>query len=213
MGTGPQAELASLTPRAIETRGRILDAAETVFAQHGFDAATTREVAALSETNVATTYSYFASKEGLYAAVIERAIEPLIELLDQFALERDKPGAAAGAIRDVLSRLASHEGTTRLVYREIVANGPLAEGLTTTLFEPLIERVCTELRTGGRVDSEMEPFVAALFVHLSFSHIALAPLLSRLFHCDMLSPESLARQVRVIGAAAELGAAGFPGND
>jgi TetR/AcrR family transcriptional regulator len=196
---------AALTPRAFETRERILDAAETVFAQRGFDAATTREIAALSETNVATPYSYFAGKEALYAAVIERAMAPLIELMDQFAEESDKPGAAAGAIRAVLSRLASHEGTTRLMYREVVADGPLAEMLTRTLFEPLINRVCAELRAAGRTDRDMEPFLASLFVHLSFSHVALAPLLSRVFDIDMLSPESLERQVGVIGAAGGLG--------
>jgi AcrR family transcriptional regulator len=201
MDVGPQAEQTSLTPRASETRKRILDAAENVFAQRGFDAATTREIAALSETNVATPYSYFAGKEALYLAVIERAIVPLIELMDQFARESDKPGAAAGAIHDVLSHLASHEGTTRLMYREIVANGPLAERLTKTLFEPLIERVRSELRAGGRIEPELEPFVAALFIHLSFSHVALAPLLSRVFDLDMLSTESLERQVRVIRAA------------
>lgn len=198
----------SLTPRALETRERILDAAESVFVQRGFDAATTREISALSETNVASTYSYFSSKEALYAAVIKRRIEPLIELMDEFARESDKPRAAADAIHEVLERLASHEGTTRLVYREIVADGPLAEELTTTLFEPLLKRVCTELRAGGRVDSDIEPFVAALFIHLSFSHIALAPLLSRVFDREMLSPESLARQVQVIQAAAGLGRAG-----
>lgn len=197
-------DTASLTPRATLTRERILDAAESVFSDRGFDAATTREIAALSGTNVATTYSYFESKEALYAAVLQRAIEPLIALMDRFAADRGRPGAAAGTIHDVLARLAGHEGTTRLVYREIVGNGPLAEELTKALFEPLIDRVCAEIRASGRVASDMEPFVAALFVHLSFSHIALAPLLSRLFDRDMLSPASIERQVRVIGAAASL---------
>jgi AcrR family transcriptional regulator len=214
MGPGLQAGAnVSLTPKAVETRERILDAAESVFAQRGFDAATTREIAALSETNVATTYSYFANKEALYAAVLQRAIEPLIELLDRFAGERDKPGAAAGAIHDVVSRLAKHESTTRLVYREIVANGPLAERLTKALFEPLLDRVRAEIRAGGRVAPDLEPFIAALFVHLSFSHVALAPLLSRLFDRDMLSPDSVARQVRVIGAAAGLAIAGSRENE
>lgn len=65
-----------------------------------------------------------------------------------------------------------------------------------------------ELRGGGRVPGDMEPFLAALFVHLSFSHVALAPLLTRLFDLDVLSPESVARQVRVIGSAAGLAIAG-----
>jgi len=203
----------SLTPRAVETRERILDAAESVFAGRGFDGATTREIAALSKTNVATTYSYFASKEALYAAVIQRAIEPLIALMDRFAVERDRPGAATDAIRDVLLRLADHEGTTRLVYREIVTNGPMADELTEALFKPLLGRVRAELQGGGRVQPDMEPFVAALFVHLSFSHVALAPLLSRLFDRDMLSPESVTRQVGVIRAAAGLAIAGFPDDE
>jgi AcrR family transcriptional regulator len=203
----------SLSARALETRERILDAAEAVFAEHGFDAATTREIAARSKTNVATAYSYFDGKEALYAAVIQRAIQPLIELMDRFAAEPDKPGAAPDAIRDVLSRLADHQGTTRLVYREIVANGPLAEALTESLFEPLLDRVLGELRAAERIDPELEPFIAALFVHLSFSHVALAPLFSRIFDRDMLSPESLANQVRVIGSAAGLVAANPRGDD
>lgn len=200
---------ASLTPRARETRERILDAAEIVFVQRGFDAATTREIAALSKANIATVYSYFGSKENLYAAVVKRRIAPLIELMDRFAGESDKPQAAAGAIQEVLSHLASHEGTTRLVYREIVGDGPLAEELSRTLFEPLLARVRAELRAGGHVDAEFEPFVAALFVHLSFSHTALAGLLSRVFDRDMLSPESLSLQAQVIQAAAGLGRAGL----
>lgn len=210
MGLGPQGADVTLTPRAEETRERILDAAEAVFGERGFDASTTREIATLAGTNVATPYSYFAGKEALYAAVIQRAIAPLIELMDQFAHEVDKSGAAAGVIRAVMERLASHEGMTRLLYREVVANGPLAEMLTKTLFEPLIARICAELRASGRVESAMEPFVAALFVHLSFSHVALAPLLSRVFDVDMLSPESLARQVRLIAAAGGLGMSSLP---
>ena len=65
MGPGLQADTnASLTPRAVETRERILDAAESVFAQRGFDAATTREIAALSETNVATDLQLFRKQGG-----------------------------------------------------------------------------------------------------------------------------------------------------
>lgn len=201
------------TPRAEETRTRILDAAEVVFAERGFDAATTREIASLSETNVATPYSYFASKEELYAAVIERAVAPLIELMTRFADETDKPGAAAATIRAVLDRLASHERSTSLIYREVVGNGPIAERLAATLFTPLVEQVCAELRANRRIEPNMEPFVASLFVHLSFSHVALAPLLSRVFQVDMLSPESLARQADVIGAAGLIGAMGLTAND
>lgn len=199
MTAGPQ-----LKPKAHQTRNRILDAAEIVFSKRGFDAATTREIAAQSQTNVATPYSYFEGKDALYEAVLERSIAPLIELMDEFARERDKVDAASAAIRSVLSHLAAHEGTTRLIYREIVSDGPLAQRLAERLFGPLMERVRSELGAAGRFERDVEPFVAALFVHLSFGHVALAPLFSRVFGVDVLAPENLDRQVRVIGAAGGL---------
>lgn len=187
--------------KAEDTRDRILAAAERVFTERGFDAATTREIAALSRTNVATPYAYFAGKDALYAAVIERAVAPLIDLVAAFEEEGDQERAARHTIQSVLDRLAKHPGTTRLIYREVVSDGPLAEQLNRTLFTPLLGHVVAQLRSRGNVERAMEPFLASLYVHLSFSHVALAPLLSRVFETDMLSPENLERQVRLIAAA------------
>lgn len=193
---------AELTPRAVRTRERILDAAETVFVKSGFDAATTREIAGLSETNVATTYRYFPSKEALYEAVIQRAVEPLVELMDEFDRSRDEPDVATQTNLESMSRLAIRQGTTRLVYRELVSTGAMGDRIREQVFQPLFDRVRAEVRGGGNVPPDMEPFVSALFFHLSFSHVALAPLLSEIFDRDMLSPESIQRQVRILDAVA-----------
>lgn len=194
--TGP----AELTPRAIRTRDRILDAAETVFVKSGFDAATTREIAALSETNVATTYRYFPSKEALYEAVIQRALEPIIALMDQFDRRREDPDAITNTNLEIVSRLALRQGTARLVYRELASSGAMADRIREQAFLPIFDRIRAEVRRGGELPSDMEPFVSAISFHLTFSHIALAPLLSEVFDRDMLSPESLERQVRILNA-------------
>jgi AcrR family transcriptional regulator len=58
---------------AQRAREVILDAAETVFAQHGFDGARIEAIARASGYNVSLLFQYFGDKLGLYAAVLERA--------------------------------------------------------------------------------------------------------------------------------------------
>lgn len=58
--------------RSLETRARIFDAAEQIFAAHGFDAATIRDIAALAGVQGALVHHHGGSKEALFAAVVAR---------------------------------------------------------------------------------------------------------------------------------------------
>ena len=69
-----------------ETKGertaqRILDAAEILFARKGYEAASLREIAALAGIRQPGLYNHFASKEELYRAVLDRGLQPLVELM------------------------------------------------------------------------------------------------------------------------------------
>jgi TetR/AcrR family transcriptional regulator len=54
-------------------REAILNAAEKVFAEHGFDAARIDAIAQESGNNKSLLFQYFGDKLALYAAVIRRA--------------------------------------------------------------------------------------------------------------------------------------------
>ncbi|MEO0383100.1 MAG: helix-turn-helix domain-containing protein [Pseudomonadota bacterium] len=58
-----------------QTEARLLDAAEKVFAQHGYDGASVRDVAAEAEANTSLINRYFGSKDGLLLGITERFIE------------------------------------------------------------------------------------------------------------------------------------------
>ena len=51
---------------------RILDASERLFAEHGYDGVTLRQIAKMADVDVALTHYHFGSKDGLFRAVFER---------------------------------------------------------------------------------------------------------------------------------------------
>jgi TetR/AcrR family transcriptional regulator len=60
--------------RKARTEQAILEAAEQKFLQHGFHVTTVEEIAAAADVSVGSIYVHFQSKEGLYLALIERAL-------------------------------------------------------------------------------------------------------------------------------------------
>jgi AcrR family transcriptional regulator len=70
-----------------DTKTRILDSAEKLFGERGFDATSLRDITAEAHANLAAVNYHFQSKEILMEAVICRRIEPVnrrrIELLDR----------------------------------------------------------------------------------------------------------------------------------
>lgn len=62
---------------------RLLEHAEAVFAEQGYEGATVRDIAARADTNAALIYYHFASKENLYRSIFEYRLEQLTETLSQ----------------------------------------------------------------------------------------------------------------------------------
>jgi AcrR family transcriptional regulator len=106
------------------TRRRILEAAQDRFTQVGFDAATTREIAAAAGIAVGTLFNYFPSKEAIVMAMVAEALG---EARCQFeagprgeSFEEDLFALIAAELRG----LRPHRGCLRPVLE--TALGPLA---------------------------------------------------------------------------------------
>lgn len=59
------------------TKDRLLDAAEALFAEHGFEATSLRQITAAAQVNLASVNYHFHSKDDLIRAVFARRIGPL----------------------------------------------------------------------------------------------------------------------------------------
>ena len=68
---------AEVTPnrRGMKSRELVLDAAERVMAEHGFEAATLARVVEESGIPMSSVYHYYGSKDGILLAVMERGAE------------------------------------------------------------------------------------------------------------------------------------------
>lgn len=65
--------------RGEKTRAHILDAAEELFALHGFDAVSIRTITEKGKVNSAAIHYHFGSKAQLFEAVFKRRIDPINE--------------------------------------------------------------------------------------------------------------------------------------
>ena len=68
---------AEVTPnrRGVRSRELVLDAAERVMAEHGFEAATLARVVEEAGIPMSSVYHYFGSKDGILLAVMERGAD------------------------------------------------------------------------------------------------------------------------------------------
>jgi AcrR family transcriptional regulator len=195
-------EVSSLRPPG-QTRERILDQAEALFADRGFAGTSVRDIAAGAGLTPASLYNHFPGKDALYRAVLERGVQPLIERMGELATSENPAEAAAHIIEGVMSHLAEHPHLPRLVVLEAATGGEHLSELARDWIHPLMERgraVYDHEIAKGRSPWEPNevPLAITAWLHLVFGHFAMAPLLQEVLGRDPLSPECLADQSRFL---------------
>jgi len=140
------------------TKKRLLDAAETEFANKGFAGARLGAIAAAAAAQQALVHHYFGDKEGLYAAVLTRAVEATTSegwgILQGIpaAAPRGKKRAkgldlpALRALTDafaasLLRFFATHAALLSIVRHDARAGGELTRELVTRTSKPMFDIV------------------------------------------------------------------------
>lgn len=188
------------SPNPPDTRDRILDVAEALFAQRGFSGTSMRDIAGEACLTAASLYNHFEGKDDLYAAVLQRGIRPLIELMGGLAESDGGEAANEAVIRAVMQHLAHRPHLPRLIQHEVVAGGSHIARLARDWVRPLLDQGLAAMKreTPARWEPDELPLVIASWIHLILGHFALAPLFQDVFDEDPLSPEMIERQTRVL---------------
>jgi AcrR family transcriptional regulator len=118
---------------ADRSRSAILDAAERLFAERGYDSTSLTEVGAAAGVSRGTPGYYFGSKADLYRAVLDRAFGEVREAVRAgraraLASSQSPDAILAGAVSDYFDFLAARPNFVRLIEREALTGGGLLEG-------------------------------------------------------------------------------------
>lgn len=119
-------------PEGADRRQLILEAALDVFAEQGFEGATTKEIAARAGVTHGLIYFYFSSKEDLFQAVFEHTLSGALGGLADAAtpgVDDDPDVVIENTLAQALELLTSPRASSlaRMMLR-MVANGDRKEG-------------------------------------------------------------------------------------
>lgn len=142
------------TPRQARGQQRvetIMSAAVELFAEVGYEAATTNEIARRAHTSIGSLYQFFPNKEAILAALIESFREGVRALFDQvFAAPHDTPetlSAAFETLMDQLVMIYAHEPKFRVVFYGFSTSAEF-QGAGSKLHEDILTRLGAALAVG-----------------------------------------------------------------
>lgn len=145
------------------TKSRILDAAEEEFARGGLLGARTDAIAAKTGTTKSMIFYHFNDKEGLYQAVIERAVARRIRVLQSVDLQGPEPEDALRALTEaILDDISTHQNMAAIFMYEAIQNKGKYYGeiSLTSVYFPLIELLKRGIEAGKF--RQMDPHHAAV---------------------------------------------------
>ena len=183
--------------RGEQTREAILVAAETEFADHGFDGARVDAIAERSGFNKNLLFRYFGEKLGLYAAVLRRADQELHELQAQVfsPLVAEQPAASLATVIEVIfDYLVDHPRFLRILTWEMAAGWRTTAQIIVESDREEISHVGAVLHHTRWLRSPFAPAIQlTLLVQVCHSYLAFLPLYQLLFPDENVSsPEALA---------------------
>ena len=138
-----------------DTRGAVLAAARTRFAEHGYDGTKLRDVAADANVDVALVSYHFGSKDGLFAAAMALDVNPA-RLVEELTRE-GADGLGERLVRRLLTLLDSDRGTPFVALVRSAATNERAA----TLLREFVQREVL-VRLAGAIDAPEPDLRAAL---------------------------------------------------
>jgi TetR/AcrR family transcriptional regulator len=126
--------------------GRLLDAAETIFAKRGFTGATTAAIAARAKLPKANLHYYFRTKEELYRAVLANVLGLWMDELDRFTPEREPAEAFAEYIAAKIRWSQTRPNASKVFANEILHGAAFLDGYLSRDLRRRVQRYADVVR-------------------------------------------------------------------
>ncbi len=187
------------TPQGERTVERVLDAAEGLFSQSGLEATSLREVARAAGLRAPSLYNHFPDKEALYEAVLERALRPMLEVIEAFLAAGDAAYREPRIVEDMMALLARRPAIARLLHHETLAGGEhmnaVLRSWLASLYGGGLETLKRSPFRGAWKDEELPRLLFAMAT-LFTGYFSLAPGVAAAFGGDPFSEQALREQTQ-----------------
>ena len=180
-----------------QTAERILDAAESLFAERGYESTPLREIARRVGIAQPGLYNHFPSKEALYVAVLDRALTPMAEAMDQ-RMQTSEPAAIQSTLAGVMTDLLLEHPQMSGLFQRALQGDPSSIGnrLIKDWLDRLFQQAIDGLEsfgagTSSRVDLALETI--ALF-NVTTGYFLSQRIFETLVGGEVTDPEIVERQ-------------------
>ena len=150
-----------------DVRDALLATARGLFQSRGFTSVTIRQIAAAAGSSPATIHYHFGDKLGLYRAMLQAAIAPVVEALQ--GIDDTSPAAdfrLVDVIRLYSRMLAANPWVPALILQEVLTEGgPFREQFIEQFagrIAPLLVAGVRREQAAGAIRPDVEPRLAAL---------------------------------------------------
>ncbi len=155
----------------IDKKDHILDVAERVFSELGFDGASTRTISGEAGVNMAMLNYYFGSKEGLFVAVFNRKIVSFQNLLQNLGSDGSMTAwdKVEKYIEMYAERVVNNNCFQKMLYQEMAMQrrGDLADKISEILMKNVSEvhKILQDGIDNGEFskDIDMEMVIATIY--------------------------------------------------
>lgn len=185
-----------------DTAQRILDLAESFFAERGFDASSMGDIARAVGIRTPSLYSHYANKQALYEAVLGSRLTPLFELLESVNVMPDSAEATLVLLRTVAAHYMDHPELAKLIQHASLAGGEQLAILQLRVYQPLAELLKAHLDDPNLLpddwDSDKLKLLIINFHSMIFGFITLAPVYTNLLEEELSLPEIRQQQLALL---------------
>lgn len=189
--------------RPPDTRARILQVAQVLFAERGYRGTSLRDIAKRIGIKAPSLLHHFPSKQQLYLAVLDSMFESLENAANAIAWGRDsRHERMRQAVADSIDYIATKPDFVRLIGKEMAEESGVGRQILKRRLPPLFSIAVNFIFRGqreGDFRSEVDPhhFMWSL-TSITIGYFTTAAMNRRLWNLNMLEPAMIERHKREV---------------
>ena len=185
--------------RPVDTRDRVLQAAQALFAERGYRGASLRDIARRIGVKAPSLLHHFSSKQQLYLAVLEQMFESLDDAASAIVWRQEsRQERMRQALGHTVDFIASHRDFVRIMWREMADESGTGRQVLKRRLPPLFTTAVTFIFRGqrdGEFRTEVDPLRFMWVLNaITLGYFTIASMIRRLWDIDLLEPAMIERR-------------------